>query len=145
MKLKFKASVKNGKASLDKPHLYSEAIKKYEGKEIQITIDKWSSIRTHQQNSYLHGVLFKMIAEHTGYSIQEAKNKVKCEIGFYDEIKVKGEKVLIMKETSKLNKKDFGEFVDSVRIFAMERLDLNLPLPSDIEFDELYFLHSNNL
>lgn len=140
MKPKFKAKVENGKLvhySLDR---LKEWYKKFEGKDVAITIEKWSDIRSLQQNAYLHGVVFAMIADKTGYTLPEAKNHVKMEIGFYELVReYEGERYIALKETSQLSKKDFGIVVDLCRKWAKHTLGIKIPLPEEVDLDELYF------
>ena len=143
MKPKFKAKITDGKVIPYNPTRLQEWYKHYEGKDISITIDKWSSIRTIKQNAYLHGVLFKSIADYQGNTITQAKIDIKVEVGFFEEFEVKGEKFLQLKQTSKLSKKEFNEFVDVVRQFAKEFFKLNIPLPDSVDLDELYFYDNN--
>jgi hypothetical protein len=141
MKPKFKASVKDGKLihySLDR---LKQWYKKYEGQDVAITIEKWSSIRTIQQNAYLHGVVFKLIADETGMTLKEAKDSTKLKLGFYENpnITIDGNDIYILKETSKLSKKEFGEFVDMAREFAQQDLNIFIPAPDEVDLDSLYY------
>lgn len=140
IKPKFKGIIKNGKLDMYNLDRFKEYFKKFEGKDVAITIDKWSSIRSLQQNNYLHGVVFKMIADETGYTIPEVKDKIKVETGFVREIEAKGEKILVLKETSQLSKKEFGEFVDACRDWAIVRLKLNIPSPDEVDYESLYYV-----
>jgi len=140
MKPKFKAKYENNSLSFYRKDLVAEVLKKLEGNDISITIEKWSSIRTLQQNAYIHGVIFKMVAEKIGFTLPEAKKHVKMEIGFYERIgEYGGEQYIALKETSKLSKTDFGLFIDVARKWAKDTLGITIPLPDETDLDELYF------
>lgn len=143
MKPKFKATIEKGKVKPYNPTRLQEWYKHYEGKDIAITIDKWSSVRTLQQNAYLHGVVFKMIADYTGETIQKTKRDVKVKIGAFDEFEVMGEKFLAVRETRNMSKKEFNLFVEEARRFALSFHKIHIPLPDETDLDELYFYDHN--
>lgn len=137
---KFKAKIINGKMEIHDKTRLQEYYRKFEGQDVSIVIDKWSSIRSLQQNKYLHGVVFKMIADETGYTLSEAKEQTKISVGFYKEIDFNDEKLLILKETSKLSKNEFMEFVEACRDWALITLNLNIPSPDNVDYDSLYYI-----
>lgn len=75
--------------------------------------------RTVQQNKFLHKV-FSIIAEHTGYSLNEIKTLMKHEFGFCEEVKNKktGEILINYLSTADLSKKEFADFTEKVINFA---------------------------
>jgi len=85
--------------------------------------------RTVQQNKYLHKV-FSIIAEHTGYGLNEVKVLMKHEFGLYEEIKNKktGEILINYLSTADLSKKEFAEFTEKVINFAGSH-GLNIQTP----------------
>jgi len=145
MKPKFKARVENGKLihySLDR---LKEWYKKYEGQDVAITIEKWSSVRSIQQNAYLHGVAFKLIADEIGATLSNAKEWTKIKLGFYEisNVSVDGNDIYKLKETSQLSKKEFNEFVDLIREFAQLELNVFIPLPNEVDLDSIYYYDNN--
>jgi hypothetical protein len=75
--------------------------------------------RSIQQNKYLHKC-FSIIAEHTGYSLNEIKVLMKHEFGYYEEVhnKKTGETLINYLSTADMSKKEFAEFTEKVTMFA---------------------------
>ena len=88
--------------------------------------------RTSQQNKYLHAILGE-IAEHTGYTINEMKQVLKHELGYYDII----HKVVLYYSTAEMTKEQLADFIDKIAIFASENLGMVIQTPEE------YFSNSN--
>jgi len=76
----------------------------------KIELKKIAPPRSVNQNSYVH-VLFTLWGNHFGYTVDEAKQVVKTELG-YTYIK---EGVLFMVKTSGMDSKELSTFVDKFR------------------------------
>jgi len=88
--------------------------------------------RTSQQNKYLHAILGE-IAEHTGHTMNEIKQILKYELGYYST----NFNVVIYDSTADMTKEVLGNFIDEVIIFASEKLGMVILSPEE------YFSNSN--
>lgn len=88
--------------------------------------------RTSQQNKYLHAILGE-IAENTGYTINEAKQILKHEFGYFSMIHA----AAIYQSTAEMTKAQLADFIDKVVIFASEKLGMVILSPEE------YFSNSN--
>jgi len=79
--------------------------------------------RSNDQNAYLH-LLFSIMADEVGDTLESVKLDVKIELGYYT-TSARGNK--IPAHTSKMNTKQFSEFVDKMKAWAMADLGIALP------------------
>ena len=105
----------------------------FEGKEVEVVIRQPTSPRTLQQNKYLFGVCYKMIADETGHTPEEIHEVMKS-MFLKDYADFNGQKVVIIKSTTSLNTKQFGEYVDKVKRFAAQELGIVIPDAEEVEF-----------
>jgi hypothetical protein len=91
-----------------------------------------SDNRTSQQNKYLHAILGE-IADHIGYTINEAKQVLKHELGWYHSVN----SVIVYDSTAEMTKEQLADFIDKIVIFASENLGMVIQTPEE------YFSNSN--
>ena len=95
-----------------------------------------STQRSNKQNAYLHGVVFKMIADEIGeYDTEHVKDLMKNKF-LYEQviIKPKNGKLFqekIVKHTSQLDTKEMKEFIDKIKHWAVTFLGINIPDPEE--------------
>lgn len=105
-----------------------------DGKEIYIKFKKIRPFRTIQQNKYLHGVVFKRIADYTGHSMEKIKIAMKAKFLSKKIMKGRLGKTLdIIGNTSDLNTVELAEFIDRIRKWAWDFAEIRIPLPEDKE------------
>jgi len=93
--------------------------------------------RTSQQNKYLHAILGE-IAEHTGHSINQMKQIMKYELGYYDLINNDlGYRIILYHSTADMTKEQLANFIDEIVIFASEKFGMVIQTPEE------YFSNSN--
>lgn len=93
------------------------------------------NIRSDNQNRYMHGVVFAMIADEMGeYDLDHVKDLMKHK--FLTETTVtKTKSGLIIEEkktrhTSELDTKEMEDFLERVRFWAKDFLKITIPLPN---------------
>lgn len=132
----------------DKPSLIFNAgnkaflsdIKEFkDGTKVYVIIEKYHAQRSLSQNSLLH-VWLGIIAEEMGvddieepkYYLKEKFLKVPLTDKNGNEIADEnGEVMMVVKDTSALNKLEFGEFMDKVNRWSLEFLNCSLPAPNE--------------
>lgn len=129
----------------DKPKIIFNSVKAFnsdlkdfkDGQKIWIIVEKYHAQRSLSQNSLLH-VWLGIIAEEMGvddieepkYYLKEKFLKVPLTDKNGNEIADEnGEVMMVVKDTSALNKLEFGEFMDKVNRWALEFLNCSLPQP----------------
>jgi hypothetical protein len=98
-----------------------------------IKIEKYSKKRSNPQNRYYHGVVLKYLSETTGFSVSEMHEVLKAKFLPYERAnRITGEVVQFGRSTTELNTLQYEEFLEQVRIFAINQLDCLIPLPNEI-------------
>ena len=95
-----------------------------------------STQRSGQQNRYMHGVVFQMIAEEMGeYDVEHVKDLMKEKFLRYPVLvktKTKKFQEYKIKHTSELDTKEMKEFIDKCKHWAATYLGINIPDPQEI-------------
>jgi len=134
MELSVKTEFKNGKFVLN-PGKVQEALRQFDGQEIELTVKKWKDNRTNRQNRTLHGWC-KIIGDFTGDDTHKIKEILKWKFlreeildddGFYT-LDEKNNIIEIARSTSGLNIEEFAEFLTKISIWTAEFLNITLPV-----------------
>jgi hypothetical protein len=123
-----------GKLHVRDRKAFDEAMSSWRDCEVTVTIAKKHATRSQQQSRYYFGVVLALIAEHTGYTVDELHDWAKAKflpkhLALTDGNGVIVDEYILGGSTTKLNKVEFGEYVESIRRFAAETLDINIPDP----------------
>ncbi len=121
--------VKNGIIQIQR--FFQQDLEKAEGKPIEIKILEDS--KTLQQTRYLFGIVFKIIAEDKGYTLEEIAYIYKEKYLRYSKEK-DGKTYWFTKGISELDKVEMAKFIDQVIMHAQSELGLIIPEP-DPEFE----------
>lgn len=110
-------------------------IKKYEGQEVDVWLDKHRDDRTLSQNSYYWGVIIPIIAEEWGEDAETVHDYLKKRfLTYYKTIKTpEGNKTVeLIGSTAKLNTVEFLDFNEKVKMWAAQNLNCYIPDPGEI-------------
>lgn len=99
--------------------------------QLEVTIQRLRATRSSAANAYYWGVVLHMISEHTGDTVEDLHDYFKrrfnakpIAIGLDDEDHVTGG------STRRLNTIQFYEYIEQIRQFAAEFLDMSIPNPN---------------
>jgi len=125
--------LKDGQKRLafDRPEYYRDQVNRLnDQKKVSVTIENVVSRRSLRQNAYWFGACFPIIAELTGYTVEEAHEL--CVKMFIPPkfLTVAGKEYAVRRGTSDLDKSEGVEFTDKVRNLAVE-LGGYVPSPSE--------------
>lgn len=107
-----------------------QALLPYKGKILKTTFAEVRKNRSQEQNSYYWGVVISMIAQHTGYYTNEEKEDIHNELKRI--ILPRNGRLGIPKSTSNMNTIEFSDFIEKVRIWATQVLNLYIPNPNEV-------------
>lgn len=93
---------------------------------------KEREIRSNEQNRYYWGVVVELISEHTGYTKDEVHEILKA-LFLSRPIEIGGKEVLISKSTASLNTKEMEEYLEGIRVWAVDKVGLSIPEPERVE------------
>ncbi len=106
MKTIFYGTSTNGVFIPIKPYDYRKALLSLEDKEIEVTVGKKRKTRSNEQNRYYHGIVVKLISEHTGFTPAETHEVLKSKF-LKEFITFKNKDYEITKSTTRLTTKEF--------------------------------------
>ena len=95
--------------------------------------------RTINENDYLFGVVYKMIAEHTGQSVLEVHEGYKTLFNIEYAPYSKGKWSLRLKSTTTFSTLSIMEYAEKVRADALIDMGINIPMPNECFVNELNF------
>lgn len=131
MKLTYYSNVKEGQLQKNVRLQIAEELKHFEGKRVEITIQKLKSTRSLQQNR-LWWLYVTIIAKEVGYSKEEMHEILKFKFLKREKVDEKtGEVFEYIGSTTKLNKTEFADMVTDLIRFAAETFNIILPLPGE--------------
>ena len=131
MKLEYYSNVsEEGKLQPSVSKRIKNELAAFKGQKVEITIEKFKTTRTIQQNRYLH-LIIGMMAKELGYDAEELKEIIKFK--FLKEEVVdenSGEVYPYIKSTAKLTKDEFSDLVDSIKHWSSDEFGIILPDPT---------------
>lgn len=122
------AKAKQGELVWDNKKAVRDYLSTIENKSVYVQIDREHGVRSSNQNNWLWGVIYKVIADSTGHTendIHELMKKM-----FLPPISktILGKNFLTVKSTTKLNKIEFGDYVERIRAFVAD-FGIEIPNP----------------
>ena len=132
MKLIHTAKVIKCRLNFDDIERLNQDICRYEDKIVEVTIKEYKPKRSNQLNQYYWGVVVKLISEYTGYTKEETHELLK-QTFLKKKILIDDEWYDTTDSTTKLNNKEMLEFIDEVKIWASQTLNVYIPDPHEKE------------
>jgi hypothetical protein len=130
----FRGGVRGGKIEWDQPFDMREHVASLEGRRIEATIQAERSKRTIQQAAYWFAVPVKILSAHTGYEKDEMSHALLGEWRGYHDGPFGGQ-VPICASITELSIPEFSELIDWVQQWAAEKLEVQIPAPSEVDYD----------
>lgn len=130
--------VTNGVLKIHNRKLFDKEIASFEGKEVQIKVEKKKKFRSSPQNRYFHSIL-KIIREglrDAGFNEfrtdEQVKDLIKYKFLIVTETNEQGEFIGRVKSTTELSTSEFMDFIAEIQIWATEFLNIYIPEPNEI-------------
>lgn len=123
----FCGEIKNGHLKFDNTERYLVYLSSFEGKRVELTLQKERHNRTLNQNSYYWGVVIEILGNHFGYDADEMHEALKFKFLKTHE----NTRLITTRSTAKLSTLEFGEYLDKVIRWAAEE---GCYIPSSEEF-----------
>ena len=116
----------------------AKVIREYEGKNIEITIQKRRKRRSNNQNAYYWGVIVELIKSAIldswgeTMSSDEVHNILKSQLNYKEQINQKtGEVIKTPKSTTQLSTIECEQFYHECRTWAKEWFGIEIPMPNE--------------
>lgn len=130
-KLEYFSNVKEGRLQKNISELISKEIKYFEGKRVQITIQKQRSTRSNRQNRLFH-LYVDIMRRELGYDFEEMKDIIKYKFLLKERVHEEtGEVFKYLGKTSELSKSEFSDLVTDLIRWASVTFGIVLPLPEE--------------
>lgn len=140
--LKFPGIVTAGKFHLlpGEKELFLKHCQYLKNGEYYLTIKREKEMLSPEQRNYIFGTCYPMIAEHTGYSVEQTHELMK-EKFFFEHVEMIGrdgskETVRVTKSLSQAAEEDMRSvwiYTEEMRRWALEFLGVNIPPPKRME------------
>lgn len=110
------------------------AVQGWRNCQVLIRIEKVHAIRSVEANRYYFGVVLKRLSDYTGYTVDELHEWAKARfipkhVAMLDKNGDVKDDMVIGGTTTRLNRVQFYEYVEAIRQFAAESLELDIPDP----------------
>lgn len=123
-----------GRLKINDSHGFLNFVRGLADTGLELILRKSKSIRSLNQNAYLHGVVIKIIAEETGNDPDAILEFIK--IKFLPKfVNINGESALVGGSTSRLSTKEFSELMEEIRAWASIEMGINIPEPNEVEYE----------
>lgn len=130
-------AVKGGKLYLHNRRAFDQQIAQMrEGWQLEVYVTRRRATRSLQQNAFYWGVVMQLLSDHTGYTPDEMHEVCKAKFIPRHLAVSKGNGEIVGEfvlggSTRSLNKNEFSEYVERVRQWAAEDLDVYIPDPNE--------------
>lgn len=124
------ATVDRGSLTFDDKYSFMQELAALAGQRVEVVIRKYRKRRSNNQNAYYHGVVVKLISDHTGYEADEVHEILK-QLFFSKEIEVAG-KVLMIATTTKETTSEWEDRMSQIRSWASIELGVFIPEPNAV-------------
>jgi len=134
MKIIHKAKVNNSSLIFDNSLKLREDLKKFSG-DVEVVVKTPDKSRSNNQNRYYWGVVLKLIADHTGYSIDELHEILK---GIFLRKRIELEtkngisEQFISKSTAELTTAEMETYLSNIRQWSSLELGCYIPEPNEV-------------
>lgn len=136
---KFKATHKDGKFEIISVHDFHDYVHALPDGDYFLTVKpaKEHEIRSNNQNRYMWGVVYKLVSEHTGFTVDEVHELMKLK--FNNKVftlKQNGvglETFKVGQSTTGLKTNEMESYLSEIRQWASIELGCYIPLPGEVD------------
>ena len=123
------------KLVFDRPEVFGAYVQGLVEKgDLELSVQPWRKEKSLQQLRYVHGVIFALCSEASGYTRQEVKGLLKGEF-LTEYITTKdGKKIAYVKSLADLTMRETSEFIDSCIILAAKHWNVVIPSAEQVSF-----------
>jgi hypothetical protein len=130
----FQGRVIDGSLQLYQKRDFVDYLKTLEGREVELSLQRWRDRRTLRQNAYLWSVVYKLISDHTGYTTEEVHDFCKDKFLGTKILRIGDEEREVKKCTHDLPRdKFFEDYIDPIRMWSSQELNIIIPDPNKVQ------------
>jgi len=125
---RFKCKFDKDHLVYERPDLFCAYIQGLKEGDLECTIQPWRKEKSLQQLRYIHGIVFVLCSQASGYTVNEVKGLLKGEfLTEYVVSKTTGKEVPIVKSLADLTMKEMSEFIEQIIILAAKQWSCIIP------------------
>ena len=130
--------VEGGKLKIRNRQQLEAELSRWKDGELLITIERAHATRSLAANAYYWAVIVHILSEHTGYSPDDMHAILKAKflpkkLAVMDGNGVIVDELVIGGTTTTLNKIQFGDYLEAIRVWAATELGMEFPSPREYE------------
>lgn len=130
MKIKHFGRVsETGKLMLQNESAFKSELANFKNKKVYLTISENKPPRSNEQNRYYWGVVLTCLTE-TGHTNEELHELMK--FMFLPKKEVMGQE--LTGSTADLKTNEFEDYLAKIRLWALTKLNITIPLPNEVEY-----------
>lgn len=129
------AQVKDGRLFIRDRRRFDDTVSRLNPDwQLEVTVKRMRATRSLLQNAYYWGVVVQMLSEHTGYTPDEVHDLLKMQfipkkLAVCDGNGIVHGEYVLGGSTRKMNTIAFGDYLEAIRQWAAETLDVVIPDP----------------
>ena len=154
----FIAEIENGDLTIKNSEKFHKYLKTLENKngitKVKISVEKYRSVRSINQNNYYWGVIMPILGEWAGIDEYEyvtelhiplkrmflgrEQTKVPINRRLFGKVFTTKQEVVLdeIRSTAKLKTDEFADYIDKIRRWAIQEHGVDIPEPNSIDYDE---------
>lgn len=98
---------------------------------VLVTVSTEKQQRSVRQNAYLWSLVYAMLAEEMGYTVDEVHQIMSKMFLKIKEVEINDEIFVVVKSTTKLKTDEFEEYTENCRRYGAINLQIYIPLPNE--------------
>ena len=131
---RFHCRAEDRKLVFDRPEVFGAYVQGLVEKgDLELSVQPWRKEKSLQQLRYIHGVVFALCSEASGYTRQEVKGLLKGQF-LTDYVETPdGKKVAYVKSVADLTMKEMSIFIEDIIIFAASHWSCVIPSADEVK------------
>ena len=113
---------------------FEKHLRKFEGKEVQIKVQRPKSTRSLNQNNYYWGCVVDLVMKEMGDLTKAETHVLLGSLFLKVGLDVKGKRYEGVRSTTDLSTVEFEEYLEQIRRWASVELHLSVPLPNEVDW-----------
>ena len=131
---RFKCKLIKGQIVYERADLFCAYVQGLQEGDLECTIQSWRKEKSLQQLRYVHGCVFVLCSQASGYTVNEVKGLFKgMFLTEYVKSKTTGKEIPIVKRLADLNMAEMTEFIEQVIIHAAKYWGCVIPDTEEVK------------
>ena len=125
---RFKCKLVKGQIVYERPDLFCAYVQGLKEGDLECIIQPWRKEKSLQQLRYVHGIVFVLCSQASGYTVNEVKGLLKgMFLTEYVKSKTTGKEIPIVKSLADLTMPEMSTFIEDVIILAAKQWGCVIP------------------